>query len=416
MKKADRCAKCGTCSTVCPVYQVTGRESLTARGKLHLLEKLDAANASDAYADILSKCLLCGACADECPRQVDILDLIIKERHELPKKGGNHTFLQYLSKKALSHLNLLAPLVTTAKSIISKLPKESGLRIKLQFLTQKQKQSLSISNISYLQKNQQKQNKIDSPQSIAYFPGCFANYVQKEIAEATEMLLGITRGIIPITPSTQTCCGLAHMNSGDLEAAKRLAKKNIVAFEDHSLPILTSCASCYTHLKDYPNLLADEKEWKERAESFAESLCEFSTFFNTALTVKKFPRFFSDKENSEQTICYHDPCHLRFKAKITKAPRQLITKLPNMNLAELPHGPQCCGFGGLFHISHPDLTKKILTNLLTDFKSIKVDTVVTTCSGCILQWQQGLAIQDIPAKAEHLAVLLEKLFSEHKCD
>lgn len=406
MNTSDRCAKCGACSTVCPVYQVTGRESLTARGKLHLLKKIDASNASGTYANILSKCLLCGACVDACQRQVDVLDLIVKERHRLHKKGGEHTFLQYLAKKALSHPNLLAPLVTTAKSIISKLPEESGLRIKLQLLNQEQWQSLSVSSINYQHNKFQKQNKTNSPPSIAYFPGCFAHYVQKEIAEATEALLEITHNITPFIPESQTCCGLAHMNSGDIETAKRLAKKNITAFEKHPLPILTSCASCYTHLKDYPKLFADEQSWKERAATFAKRLCEFSTFFNTALTEKKLSQVLSEKGNSGQTVCYHDPCHLRFKTKITEAPRQLINKLPNMNLTELPHGSQCCGFGGLFHISHPNLANEIRNSLLSDFKSLEADTVITTCSGCLLQWQQGMANQNIEAKALHLAVLL----------
>lgn len=409
MNKSDRCAKCGACSAVCPVYQVTGRESLTARGKLHLLKKINAAGASNAYADILSKCLLCGACSATCPRQLDIRGLIIKERHALPKKGGQNTFLQYLSKKALSHPSLLAPLVTTAKSIISTLPEESGFRIKLHFLNQEQQPSSSTSGGNYLPKNQPKYNKTGSPPSIAYFPGCFANYVQKKIAKATKALLGITHETIPAIPASQTCCGLAQMNSGDLETAKRLAKKNIVAFEDNSLPILTSCASCHTHLKEYPKLLADEQEWQERAHSFAERLQEFSTFFNTSLPEKKLSRLLSDKKNPERTICYHDPCHLRFKAKITEAPRQLINRLSGIDLVELPHGPRCCGLGGLFHISHPDFAGEILNSLLADFKSSKTDAVVTTCSGCLLQWQHGIAAQKISAEAQHLAVLLAEI-------
>ncbi|NOX80969.1 MAG: hypothetical protein GXP57_07775, partial [Deltaproteobacteria bacterium] len=34
------------------------------------------------------------------------------------------------------------------------------------------------------------------------------------------------------------------------------------------------------------------------------------------------------------------------------------------------------------------------------------DIVVTTCSGCLMQWQTGLAARHDPARAIHLAVFM----------
>ena len=106
---------------------------------------------------------------------------------------------------------------------------------------------------------------------------------------------------------------------------------------------------------------------------------------------------------------YHDPCHLRFKLHITEEPRELIRLLPDIDLEELPDGPKCCGQGGLFQIAHPDLAAKVQARLVDDFALLTAGTVLTACSGCLLQWQQSVTPADNVCRAEHLAVFIAGL-------
>ncbi|MGD8757418.1 MAG: (Fe-S)-binding protein, partial [Deltaproteobacteria bacterium] len=64
----NRCKRCGQCMSVCPVYQATFQETDVARGRLALLESAEegAIKWSERLEDILSRCLLCGACAHIC--------------------------------------------------------------------------------------------------------------------------------------------------------------------------------------------------------------------------------------------------------------------------------------------------------------------------------------------------------------
>jgi glycolate oxidase iron-sulfur subunit len=416
-RKSDEvsCAKCGTCNTVCPVYLVTGNEIHTPRGKQHLQSKLERGEMSAHYAEIFSQCLLCGACREICPRNLDTPELVMRVRAELPRFSG-YSFLSYLSRKALVHPLLLSGLTRiggVANTLLgSWLPQESGMHLRLQGFD---REALPLPEKGYLEKVKAEMASgvwhLQTGQEevqIGFFTGCFANHLQPEIAEATQSLLQKSCGGKAVVPLAQTCCGMAALAAGRADEARALARRNIMAFEANDFPILTSCSSCYFQLKSYPELFADNPEWRDRAGSFADRLREFSTFFLETFTAAG-SNLFKVKAPTPAKVFYHDPCHLRFKLHITKEPRQLLQLLPGVEFQDLPEGPKCCGHGGLFHLAHPDLALKIQTELMADFETLKVQTVLTACSGCLLQWQSRMMADTHQRKAEHLAVFIARL-------
>ncbi|MEA2083482.1 MAG: (Fe-S)-binding protein [Thermodesulfobacteriota bacterium] len=411
----NQCAKCGACTSVCPIYRVTGRESLTARGKHHLINRLSASKRSSAYPDIISKCLLCGACNDVCPRFLDTPALVITARHKLGCFEDIYFTKKLISQKALSHLGLVSRFIKTAgranEILIKNLPADSGLRLRL--LEFAEQWILPVTSERYAVARLKAGPAQGNP-DLSYFTGCAADYLFPEIGSATEMLLQKGCGSSLDVPATQACCGLAAQAAGDLKLAKKLAKTNIAAFEANSLPIFTSCASCYSHLKTYPDLLEDDDDWKNRAIHFAGRLQEFSTYFVNSMKFQaRCEEIFNGSGSVKRRVIYHDPCHLKFGLKIIDAPRRLLARFPGIELMELPHGSQCCGHGGLFSLLHPGLSHDIRDRLITDFESLGADTVVTTCSGCLLQWRQGLAAAKSAAEATHLGVFLAKIYARH---
>ena len=76
------CMRCGLCQAVCPLFAETGREADVARGKLALLDGLaqEILQNADGVQDHLTRCLLCGSCAANCPSGVKVLDIFIKAR------------------------------------------------------------------------------------------------------------------------------------------------------------------------------------------------------------------------------------------------------------------------------------------------------------------------------------------------
>ncbi len=76
------CMRCGMCQAVCPLFAETGREADVARGKLALLDGLaqQLFQNPEGVQDRLTRCLLCGSCAANCPSGVKVLDIFIKAR------------------------------------------------------------------------------------------------------------------------------------------------------------------------------------------------------------------------------------------------------------------------------------------------------------------------------------------------
>ncbi len=319
---------------------------------------------------------------------------MIAARHEIPLLNQPHFAEKLLARKSLTAPSLLSGLARLRQNLLKRLPQSSGLRHKLSLLPE----DFALQPLTPIPAEK---DTVTSPAEINYFSGCLARYLSHDISRATEFLVNHFSGKGIETPEKQTCCGLASFASGNRKEAQKLARKNITAFTDNTWPILTSCASCYSHLRSYPKLLADDPDWSRQAELFAERLLEFSQFLDTQVSSSP------GSNQAELRVFYHDPCHLRFGAeKITSPPRQLIEKICGQPPQELPLGPHCCGQGGLFTIAHPDISKKIMSGALAEFKELSSDMVVTTCSGCLLQWQQGLQNSKETARARHLAVFL----------
>jgi glycolate oxidase iron-sulfur subunit len=377
------------------VFRVDGRESLTARGKMHLLTSGLADHPSPVFENLFSQCLLCGACEQVCPRSLPITDIISRARSRFSTFYGQHGIEKVAARSVLAHPTLLAGLVRAGISLqrLDRLPLGSGLRLKLGLL-KSGSQPLALS-----EETGERKKVTEEGENLLYFSGCLARYLQPSVAEATGQLLQISGQSQAQAPPEQGCCGLAAWSAGKRDQARSLAQKNIAAFAGSEQPILTSCASCSSHLLDYPALFADNDPWQQRARQFADRVREFTSFFSSLL-----PKQQPQTEQSMR-VFYHDPCHLRFRENGTTLPRKLLTDM-GLEIVEPENSGSCCGQGGLFHLGYPELARTIFQKASNNGLARQPDCVTTTCSGCLMQYQEGLARQQDNTRVAHMAVLL----------
>lgn len=413
--KSTRCARCGACTVVCPVYKASGgKEYYSGRGKKYLLEVMGQDTPSPIFEDIFSKCLLCGACVAACPRSVDVVEEVRETRSTFSRGYGEHGYQKFLAARVLEKPELLSVVRRFGRTFHSllehKLPVDSGLRLKLAIFDQDPapaKQQTPRPSADF------QSAAVGSGEQLVYFPGCSATYLSPEVLDASCELLGSLGFSIEI-PDGLACCGLAIDSIGERQTARKLARRNIEALEQTQGRIVVSCGSCYAHLTSYAELLAEDSLWAERGAELGGRLVELSQLLAQALPVtgEKPSKASSAFVATDKVlrVFYHDPCHLRNELNITREPRRVLQSFSGqVELLELAEGPQCCGQGGLFHLGAPELSATIRDDLAEKVLAMRPDVITSSCSGCLMQWKSALAAASVKLPVLHLSELVELL-------
>jgi len=408
LAESSRCVKCGRCLSVCPVYKETGREPEAARGKLALIESIASGELNSPtkkLLDIISFCLLCGACAENCPNLVPA-DTIIQKAREAFISAGNQA---RPPRFALRHIIPFPKRMDTVHKVgkilrplfLKNVPSESGLHFRFPLGGDQQARLIPpLAPQPFLEKYSQE--NLPGKSSCTLFIGCVSNYIFPDIAEAVLDIFKHLNIPVSISPG-QACCGLMAFGTGTAEVDRKLAQKNIEAFESAgSNPIVAFCSSCSSHLKDYGNLF-EEKPWRSRALKFSQRVKDFSEFLAEAGFE---PRIGSEEIYPSSRVTFHDPCHLRRKQGILDQPRRLLKRVSGIEFIETGEEQLCCGSGGSFNLSHYAVSQNIFKRRLKSVEQANVNTVVTTCMGCLLQFLDGLHQEGEAIRTKHLAEVL----------
>lgn len=406
------CNKCGTCLSVCPVYQVTGLEAHSPRGKLSLVEAYREGGLppSPRFEELLSYCLLCGACSSICAAGVDVAGSVQRARTSLVEERGLSAGRRYFFHYLLDSGSLL-PLLLKGGSLLQglffkRIPEDSGLHRRFPIpLLAKRSWLPSLAETFFLEGKSCQ--GINPAARVAYFTGCVTNYLFPNVGEAILNIFGLLGEPI-VVPMRQKCCGLPAFSAGDEETALSLAKTNISTLIDGRFEyIVTACASCSSHLKfNYPKLLAGDPVWAKKAAALSAKVIDISVFL---VHKRKLLQDLSASASKSDLlkVTYHDPCHFRFKEGVIQEPRLVIECLPGVDFCEFEGGSACCGHGGLFNIAHYDLSQRILRMRMADLKATKANILATSCMGCLLQWKEGISGSGLNVKAMHLVELLD---------
>lgn len=414
---------------VCPVYQATFREADVARGKLALLEKMDqgAMERSNRFREILSRCLLCGACGEACANNLQTKDLIQAGRQLLFETGRGRRFenplVRGLRKGELSGTLLPKGGALLQALCCRKIPQSSGLHLRfpLSFFTQRS----TIPGIAwtpFLHAFESREKNALPGDQIALFVGCGSNYLFPEAAKALVRVLQYL-GVQVVLPKDQGCCGLPAFVSGDMKSARALAIKNLEAFKTSSPKVvLTLCASCGAHLGNLGTLFEEDDPLHSEAVALGAKHRDAMAFLMEDLGLGLFLERHAGVERFGADdlfrVVYHDPCHLRIGREKgpggADGPRQMLRALAGVTLVEEGGLGQCCGHGGGFNLAHYDLSMQILERRIRGFRDVWPNAIVTGCTGCLLQFQEGVARHGLADRVEvcHPLVLVDRWLSQ----
>jgi L-lactate dehydrogenase complex protein LldE len=240
------------------------------------------------------------------------------------------------------------------------------------------------------------------PDTVQLFATCIVDTLYPEVGQAVVRVLE-RAGVRVNFPPGQTCCGQPAFNAGLRGQASRMAQQTIRAFESAKGPVVVPSGSCAAMIRhSYHELFAGNREWLPRAGALAERTFEFSEYLVDVLNVTDLGARFPG------AITYHSSCHLLRELGVSRQPRLLLAAVRDARFVELPSGEDCCGFGGVFSVEHPEVSAEMLARKLANLDASGAPVVVSCDAGCITHINGGLHRRGKTQRAMHIAEILDQ--------
>lgn len=400
------CIRCGRCLPVCPTYQETWLEIQSPRGRLALLRAVEEGHLplDDAVEAHLYHCLDCRACETVCPAGVPIGEAIVAGRAsaatQRPRPAWLRFALEVLLGSPRAAERAAAPLrwawriggIPLARRLLRFLPPLRDLL------------DLAPRPARLVRRELLRRKPPPAPRyRVGFFLGCVMNAVYGDVVRASVRLLE-RLGCAVVVPPDQVCCGAPQDDQGLRETARRFARRNLAAFAalEPLDAIVADCAACSGFLKEYPHLLADDPVWAEHARAFAARVRDLTEWLEAIWPEDLRP------VAPGLRITYHEPCHLSHAQGVRRPPRALLRRLQGAEVRELPDAARCCGSAGIYNLTHPAMSKRLLARKMADIAATGAAVVATANPGCMLQLEWGARRTGMRIQVRHLAEVLDE--------
>lgn len=237
---------------------------------------------------------------------------------------------------------------------------------------------------------------------VALLAGCAQQVLAPEINAATLRVLA-ANGVEVVVPERQGCCGALAAHTGALDDARRHARHNLAAFPRDVDAILTNAAGCGSGMHEYSLWLAGEADEAD-AGAFARKVKDVAQFLAELGLAAPPPLA------RRTRVAYHDACHLAHAQKVKRAPRELLTAIPELELLEIPNGEMCCGSAGTYNIEQPAIASRLGQEKARGIISTGAELIATGNIGCMTQIATHLNQLGRPLPVIHTMQVLDAAY------
>ncbi len=391
MLDAEACVACGRCDENCPAT-ISGKplsprkvirtireqlETVQTQGKpsgngaaLPLLE-------NDVTADEMWACTSCMACVEHCPVAIEPLDKIIDMRR-YQVMGKAH--LPSEARPMLRDLEIYGDV------------QGKGAAYRADWAMHRDIPELGRSA-----------NPEAADVDVLLYVGCSGAFHPRnqETSRAMAKILKAAGIRFAILGSEECCCGDPARRLGDEALFRRLARQNIIKFEQHQVKkIVTLCPHCLNTLKnEYPEL-GCQLEVVHATEMVTELIRD------KRITLK-YP--VADK------ITLHDACYLGRYNQVYQPPRDICRAVPGAALEETERNQEkgfCCGGGGGRMWLHENIGENINVVRAQEIAATEADLIGTACPYCLVMLDDGvksLEMEKTPKVADVIDIVADAL-------
>jgi Fe-S oxidoreductase len=347
------CYQCGKCDAVCPWNRV--REFSIRRIIREATFGLTEIEGEDIW-----RCTTCGNCPEKCPRGVKQIELGVALR----RIASNYDVFPASAKPARA---VRGSLTTLGNPLNEERAKRAdwakGLPVK----------------------------PFAEGMEVLYFGCCYSSFDprMKKVARATAELLSRAGVDFGILGTRESCCGESVRKTGAEDVYKGLAKENIKAFIDAGVKkIVVSSPHCYEAFRnDYPEFMV-----KFEVVHMAQLLHDLIREGRLEL-----------KKELARRVTYHDPCYLGRHNGIFEEPREILKKVPGLELFEMANARRdslCCGGGGGRVWMDTPKGERFSNLRLQQARDVGAEVLATACPYCITMFEDSRLNLELEEKIE----------------
>jgi glycolate oxidase iron-sulfur subunit len=386
------CVHCGFCTATCPTYVLLGDELDSPRGRIYLIKEMlehDRPATPDVVKHI-DRCLSCLACMTTCPSGVHYMHLVDHARVHI-EETYRRSFVDRLLRAALAwvlpyparlrHALGLALIFRPFAPLFSLL----GLRPVAAMLR------LAPRRVPP-QPPQPGRRVIPARGArtarVALLTGCVNPILSPSINAATIRLL-TRHGVEVVLPEGEGCCGSLVHHLGREQEALASARTNIDAWmrevDGEGLDaILITASGCGTTVKDYGFMLRTDSAYADKAARISALAKDIAEYLSTI-------KLFRPETRSGLIVAYHSACALQHGQKITRQPKELLSKC-GFVVKDVAEGHLCCGSAGTYNVLQPQLATRLRNRKIANIEMLKPDVIAAGNIGCMTQIAAGTGI------------------------
>ena len=336
------CFQCGLCDTVCPWNRVR-------QFSIRKIIRQATFGLTEIESEDIWRCTTCGRCPQQCPRGVKQIEVGVSLR----RVASNYEVFPASVRSARS---ARASIISEGNPLQGERKKRAdwakGLPVK----------------------------KFTEGMEALYFVGCYLSYDprMKKVATATANILNSAGADFGILGSQENCCGESIRKTGSEEVFKRLAKENIKTFIDSDVKkIIVSSPHCFhTFKNEYPEFMVNFE-----VVHINQYLLELINEGRLEL-----------KGEFSKKVTYHDPCYLGRHNDIYDEPREILKKIPGLELTEMADSRKdalCCGGGGGRIWMDTPKEERFSDLRLVQANEVGAEVLVTSCPYCITNFEES---------------------------
>ncbi len=232
---------------------------------------------------------------------------------------------------------------------------------------------------------------------VQFMATCLCDAFYDDVAIASVQVLEHL-GVEVVFPEAQTCCGQPAFNGGDWTASRKVVRHTVQTFPG-SDPVVVPSGSCAAMLFHGAPLEFEHETDLPQVEALGRRTWELVDFIVHGLGVSTWPGRF------DATIAFHRACHTR-RTKSAEAALTLLRSIAGVRVVEFGEAEQCCGFGGTFSVSFPNISSAMGTLKLDHVRAAQPDVLVSPDMSCMMHIGGLAAREGKPIKTMHVAQVL----------